>query len=175
MFTMIITGALGADAKLNQVNGTNGSTPVLNFSVAVKSKKKDAQGKPITKWVDCALWGKRAESMAQYMTKGTVVSLNGEPDMDSYNGQNGLVLKQTLTVDDIQMFGGKSQNQNAAPQQNMTQTGHGAQAAPMGQQSPQQMGNPQYQQNPAMANANAGFGGQDDDVPFSNYELRVLA
>ena len=49
-----LTGNLGKDCRTNNVNGT----AVCNFPVAVKSGYGD---KEQTIWLDCALWGKRAE------------------------------------------------------------------------------------------------------------------
>ena len=108
MFNLTIAGHIGNDAKIRAVNGANGQTSVCNFSVAVKSKQKGADNKPITKWVECSLWGKKAESLVQYLTKGTSVSLDGEPSVDSFDGNNGLQLKQLLTVNEITLLASSS-------------------------------------------------------------------
>ncbi len=173
MLNLIIAGALGQDASLKSINGANGQTSVANFSVATKSKKKGADGKPLTVWVECSLWGKRADSLAQYLTKGKIVSISGEPSMDSYNGQNGLVLKQMLTVETIDLLGGGTNaNSNANTgqpnvQQNNQRPNRPAQAAPMGSPNNQNR-TPAHQPNPnqgGYANPGAGFD-DDDGVPF---------
>ncbi len=48
---------------------------VLNFSLAVATGTKE---KPETLWVDCALWGKRAESLAPFITKGKFLCVEGD-------------------------------------------------------------------------------------------------
>ena len=115
MFNLTIAGHIGNDAVIRAVNGANGQTSVCSFSVAVKSKQKGADQRPITKWVECSLWGKRAESLAPFLTKGTAVSIDGEPSVDSFEGTSGLQLKQLLTVNDLTLLSSSSQK-NAAPQ-----------------------------------------------------------
>ena len=65
------TGNLGGDCRTNEVGGTH----VCNFSVACRSGYGQHEQ---TVWVDCALWGKRGESVAQYLTKGQQVAVTGE-------------------------------------------------------------------------------------------------
>lgn len=176
MLNLIIAGALGQDAVLRQVNGANGSISVANFSVATKSKKKGAVGKPLTVWIDCSLWDKRADSLAPYLTKGKIVSISGEPSMDSYNGQNGLVLKQMLTVNTIDFLGGGSNANQSNVQQNNQNPNQNAQAAPMGSPNNNQNRAPVHQSNPNQGGyATPGDGFEQDDVPFGNFELRTLA
>ncbi len=67
-----IAGRVGRDAELRR---TSGDTAVLNFPVAVDQRRG---GEKQTLWVDIAVWGKRGEALADYITKGTVVALSGE-------------------------------------------------------------------------------------------------
>ncbi|WP_127471951.1 single-stranded DNA-binding protein [Thiomicrorhabdus aquaedulcis] len=124
------------------------------FLYCCKVKKKGADGKPITVWIECSLWGKRADALAQYLTKGTIVVVTGEPGVDSYQNQSGqLQLKQVLTVEDITLLGG-------------------------GTKPVQPMQAPQYQQpmqQAPMGNPGTQFSYDTDDVPFGNFELRTLA
>jgi single-strand DNA-binding protein len=96
------TGNLGKDCRKGEVGGT----AVLNFSIGVKSGYGD---KEQTLWVDCALWGKQAESkLADYLVKGKKVAVTGELGQD---GKNYL----TLRVASIDLCGGKSEGSQAAP------------------------------------------------------------
>ncbi len=77
------TGNLGRDGTTNNVSGT----AVLNFAVGVKSGFGD---KEQTIWVDCALWGKQAESrLIEYMLKGQRVSVSGELGAREYQANDG--------------------------------------------------------------------------------------
>ena len=102
------TGNLGKDCRKGEVSGT----AVLNFSIGVKSGYGD---KEQTLWVDCALWGKQAESkLADYLVKGQKVAVTGELGQREHEGKNYL----TLRVASIDLCGGKSEfGSQAAPQQ----------------------------------------------------------
>lgn len=92
------TGNLGKDCRKNNVGGTS----VLNFSIGVKSGYGD---KEQTLWVDCALWGKQAESkLADYLVKGQKVAVTGELGQREHEGKNYL----TLRVASIDLCGGKT-------------------------------------------------------------------
>ena len=92
------TGNLGKDCR----KGT-GATAVVNFSIGVKSGYGD---KEQTLWVDCALWGKQAESkLADYLVKGQKVAVTGELGQREHEGKMYL----TLRVATIDLCGGKSE------------------------------------------------------------------
>jgi single-strand DNA-binding protein len=91
------TGNLGKDCRLGNVSGT----AVCNFSVAAKSGYGD---KEQTLWVDCALWGKQAEStLPTYLVKGQQVAVSGELSRTDDNGTTYLKLR----VNNITLVGGK--------------------------------------------------------------------
>lgn len=98
------TGNLGRDSKTNTVSGTT----VCNFTVAAKSGFGD---KEQTLWIDCALWGKQAESkLPQYLTKGAQVAVSGELGTREHEGKTYL----TLRVASISLVGGKREDAPAA-------------------------------------------------------------
>ncbi|MFW0778596.1 MAG: single-stranded DNA-binding protein [Rickettsiales bacterium] len=81
------TGNLGQDCKTNNVGGT----AVCNFSVAVKAGYGD---KAQTLWIDCALWGKQAESrLPDYLVKGQQVAVSGELSTREHDGKTYLQLR----------------------------------------------------------------------------------
>lgn len=51
---------------------------VCNVSLAFNYGKKGDDGKRPTTWVDCAVWGKRAEALSPYLTKGKAVAVSIE-------------------------------------------------------------------------------------------------
>lgn len=61
---------LGRDAEIRH---TAGGDAVATLSLAYNYGKKESDGNRPTQWVDAALWGKRAEALAQYLTKGTLI------------------------------------------------------------------------------------------------------
>lgn len=104
------SGNLGRDAKTNH---TASGQPVLNFTVAVKS----GYGEHVkTNWVDCELWGKRGEAIAQYLSKGSQVVVSGElstREYDKQDGTKGFGLR--CRVAEITLVGGKREPQGQAP------------------------------------------------------------
>ena len=63
--TTVITGRLGRDAVLRDA----GSTKVINLALAVNYGYGDKKG---TQWYDIAVFGKQAESLAQWAVKGSI-------------------------------------------------------------------------------------------------------
>ena len=108
MNNITIAGQLGKDSELKQV----GQDQVLSFSVA------DSQGreKP-TIWWNCQLWGKRATSLQQYLTKGQAVTVSGSVSQRTYTDKNGQEkISQDVRVNDVALQGGKREEAPRAPQ-----------------------------------------------------------
>lgn len=94
------TGRLGADAELRT---TQGGDKVLGFRVANDVGFGDRK---TTQWVQCSLWGKRAESIARYMTKGKQVCVAGEVTMTSYSARDGsTAYNLSVRVSEVDFFG----------------------------------------------------------------------
>lgn len=140
------SGYLGRDAEVKP--GPSGDN-VANFSLCVSTGTKE---KPSTLWVDCALWGKRADSLAQYLVKGTAVTVAGDVNCRCWIGKDGQPgCSITCRVDKL-TFGGKGGNGNGAATE--------ATAAPTTQ--------PAAAARPAATAAPAPAAGEpiDDDIPF---------
>lgn len=135
------TGNLGRDCR----TGNAGGNAVVNFAVAVKSGFGQNEQ---TLWVDCALWGKQAESrLPEFLVKGQQVAVSGELGTREHDGKTYL----TCRVAQISLVGGK-----AEPQQ---QGGYQQNNNP-----PQQQGG--YQQQAPQRQISQPQGNFDDDVPF---------
>ena len=107
MNNITIAGQLGKDAEVKFLS--NGD-PVASFSVA------DSQGKDKpTIWWNCSLFGKRAESLAQYLTKGQSVTVSGNVTEREWTDKEGIKRKQhDIRVGDVALQGGKRE-ESAAP------------------------------------------------------------
>ena len=79
----IAAGRVGRDAELRY--GPDG-TPVLGFSLAVDRGYGDNKK---TVWFACSVWGDRAEKLAQYITKGTALLVEGTVDARAYTPRDG--------------------------------------------------------------------------------------
>jgi len=130
------TGNLGQDCRTNEVNGTS----VCNFSVAVKAGFGQYEQ---TLWLDCALWGKRAESrLPEFLVKGQQVAVSGELSTQERDGKTYLKLR----CDSVDLVGGKSDG--------------GGQS----QSAPKQSEQSEQKQGGAMPEPVDDF---DDDIPFN--------
>lgn len=104
MNVLTIAGQLGKDAE---VRYTQSGDPVANFSVA------DQQGKDReTVWWNCQLYGKRAESLSKYLTKGQAVTVTGNVSTNKYTDKHGIErIGYNLRVNDLALQGGRKEGQ----------------------------------------------------------------
>ena len=103
-------GRIGRPAELRH---TPNGKAVAGFSLAVDERKG---GEKSTLWIDCSVWGDRAEKLAQYLTKGTCIAVAGEVGVRTYEARDGST-KSALTcnVRELTMLGG-TRASDAAPQ-----------------------------------------------------------
>lgn len=108
MNTLIIAGTLTRDAEVKYL--PNGD-PIANFSVADNQGGRD---KPAIFW-NCGLYGKRAESLSQYLTKGQAVTVTGSVSEREWTSKDGEKRKSMdVRVNDIALQGGRK---DAEPQE----------------------------------------------------------
>ena len=111
MNVITVAGTLGKDAEVKYL--ANGDA-IANFSVA------DSQGrdKP-TIWWNCGLYGKRAESLSQYLLKGQAVTVTGSVSEREWTDKEGNKRKSMdVRVSDVALQGGRK---NEEPQQERRQ------------------------------------------------------
>ena len=94
------SGNIGKDVEVRAAGGNK----VANFSIAVNGFKKEDPAM----WVNCSLWGKRAEGrLTSYLKKGQPVIVCGELKVREYesNGKQGHSVD--LNVSDVELMGGR--------------------------------------------------------------------
>ena len=112
MNTLIIAGTLTRDAELKYL--PNGD-PIANFSIADNQGGRDKQA---IFW-NCGLYGKRAESLSQYLTKGQAVTVTGSVSERKWTDKEGNERKtMDVRVNDVALQGGRK---DAEPQQERRQ------------------------------------------------------
>lgn len=113
---VIISGNLTRDAELRQ---TSEGTPVLNFCVAMNEKRYDREtGQTVDLppvYVDCAIWGRRATNLAQYLTKGLKCIVEGHLHYSTWMKDGEKRHALSVTVDKFEFAGGKSDDVSANP------------------------------------------------------------
>jgi single-strand DNA-binding protein len=121
MKNITIAGNIGKDAETRR---TQSGDAVTSFSIAVEDRIPKEKG---TIWFRCSLWGKRGESLAQYLTKGSKVAVSGELSIEVYEGKTNLTVK----VDQVTLLGG-GQDDNVSRRDTARQApaGYGAGGRP---------------------------------------------
>ena len=105
---------LGKDAVTRY---TQGGTPVTGFSAAFDNGWGDRKQ---TVWLDCSLWGDRGVKLAEYLTKGSQIVVEGDIGTREHDGKTYI----TLDVREVKLVDGKRDNQaqgNGTPRRNAPQ------------------------------------------------------
>ena len=137
---VLLMGNMTRDPQLSYLPS---QTAVVEFGLAIsrRFKKQDGSQGEETCFVDCQMFGKRAEVVNKYFKKGEPIFVEGRLKFDSWQGQDGAKRSKLRVFVENFEFIGKGGSGGGAPQ---------------GQSS--------YQDAPA-AEAPYGAGG-DDDIPF---------
>lgn len=115
---VILMGNLTRDPELKR---TSTDMAVAQIGIAVNRKYKGRDGNQVeeTTFVDCEAWGKTAETMAKYLTKGRPVFVEGRLKLDQWqdkDGNNRSKLK--MVIENFQFVGSRgdqSGEKTAAP------------------------------------------------------------
>lgn len=85
MNSVNIMGRIATDLTLRPVRSSAGV--VLNFKVAVD---RYAGGGKVTDFIRCTAWGKTAERICTYLTKGNMIAISGSLTTGDYVDRNGI-------------------------------------------------------------------------------------
>ena len=130
------TGRIAADAE---VRFTPSGDPVASFRIASDVVFGD---KKTTNWFSCQVWGKRGESLAPHLIKGTPVTVFGALTLREWNDKEGQKrLSPDIRIDEIELQGGKKDSEPSQPS-----NPRNAQGAPK-----------------------ASISDMDDDIPFTQH------
>jgi single-strand DNA-binding protein len=90
----ILVGNLGRDAEMRF---TAGGTPVATVSLATTEKftDRDGQKREDTQWHRVVIWGKTAESLHEYLTKGKQIYVEGRIQTREWTDKEGKPAKTT--------------------------------------------------------------------------------
>ena len=109
---VIISGNLTRDAELRQ---TASGTSVLGFGVAVNDRRRNNQTgewEDYANFVDCTMFGQRAQAIAQYLRKGLKVALEGKLRYSSWERDGQKRSKLEVIVDDLEFMSSRNDGQN---------------------------------------------------------------
>lgn len=151
-----ISGGLTRDIELRS---TQGGKAIATFGVAVNDRRKNPQTgewEDCPNYVDCVMFGARAERIGQYIGKGSKVAIEGKLRWSQWERDGQKRSKLEVVVDEIEFLSrqsdskGQSQPQNQQTNNYPNQYQNGSYSAP---QQPQTV----YQQQDVYASS---------DIPF---------
>ncbi|MGN0034850.1 MAG: single-stranded DNA-binding protein, partial [Coriobacteriales bacterium] len=106
--SVTISGNITRDAELR---ATGGGTSVLRFGVAVNDRRKNRDGEweDHANFVDCVMFGRRAESLERYLTKGVKVAVSGRLSYSSWEDRDTGQRRSRLevVVDELEFMSGR--------------------------------------------------------------------
>lgn len=122
---VIIVGRMGRDPEMRY---TPSGQPVAGFSVATDEsyKGKDGQKVEATEWHNVTAWGKQAEFIANYLSKGRLVYVEGKLKTEKYTDKAGVEKYTTkIIAERVQGLDKRPEGQQqAAPQQRAYDENH---------------------------------------------------
>ncbi|MFT9470897.1 single-stranded DNA-binding protein [Leuconostoc pseudomesenteroides] len=108
-----LTGRLTRDVE---VRYTQSGKAVGSGTIAVMRRFKNAEGNTESDFIQYVVWGKSAETLSQYTSKGTLVALTGSWQTRSYEKDDGSrVYVNELNVENFDFLEKKSDSQQSAP------------------------------------------------------------
>ena len=109
---VILVGRVGGDANIRTV----GDQKVASFNLATSEKYKGKDGNVVeqTEWHSITIWGKLAEVVEKYVTKGSQLYIEGKLKTEKYTDSTGADKYVTrIIANTMQLLGGKSEGQPA--------------------------------------------------------------
>ena len=112
---VILSGNLGANAELRY---TKSAAPVLTFPLAVNDRVPNGDGTwgDYTNWPDCSMFGKRADALAPYLTKGVKVTVSGRVRTHTYQKDGKNFKRWEIRVENVELMQVKREQQGAYAQ-----------------------------------------------------------
>ena len=121
---VILVGNLTRDPELRYIPS---GTAVTDIGLAVSDRRKNASGEWVeeTTFVDVTLWGRTAEVVSEYLSKGSPILIEGRLKLDTWETNDGQKRSKLKVIGErMQMLGSRGDGgrggggQGAAPQNN---------------------------------------------------------
>lgn len=150
-----------------EMRSTANGTSVLGFGVAVNDRRRNSQTgewEDVPNFVDCTLFGTRADGLAPYLHKGQKVAIEGKLRFSQWGEEGQKRSKLEVIVEEIEFMSQRQQQPRQQYQQQAYDPGYAQQAMQAAQY-------PQAQQVPAQpsqvtAPTPQPMGLYSEDIPF---------
>ena len=162
-----LIGRLTRDAELKY---TPGGLAISSFSIAVNRRRKNGdQWVDEVSYFDINLYGKPAESLKQYLTKGKQVAVDGELRQDRWekDGQNHSRIY--IAANNVQLLGGNTGSSNYSNAGGYAPANNNSQGYNQGYSQPQNSYQPRYDAPQDQYDPGSSYGTDSsfpEDIPF---------
>ena len=115
-----LAGNLSRDPETST---TTSGTTVLTFGVAVNDRKKNEQGvwEDYAHFIDCVMFGKRAEGLSKVLTKGMKVAIEGSLRQSRWEKDGQQRSKLEVAIDEIELLSQREESKPKPKPQQQTQ------------------------------------------------------
>ncbi len=111
-----LIGRLTRDPELRY---SSSNAAIVNFSIAIDRQYTNSQGTRDTDFINIVAFQKQAENIKKYITKGSLVAVDGRIQTRSYDDKDGKRVYVTEVVADrVQFLDTKGSNSNVATSDN---------------------------------------------------------
>ena len=97
MNKVVIIGRFTRDPEIKYTTGEN-ATATARFSLAVNRRFKNKEGNYDADFINCVAFGKTAEFIEKYFTKGMAIGITGRIQTGSYTNKEGQKIYTTDVV-----------------------------------------------------------------------------
>lgn len=112
MNKVVLIGRLTKDPELKFTPGNGVAVATITLAV---DKRVKQEGKPTADFIPAVIWGKQAEATANYMTKGSLISVAGRIEVRSYDAKDGTKRYVTEVVaEEVQFLDKKGSTTNGS-------------------------------------------------------------
>ncbi|MBR7796841.1 MAG: single-stranded DNA-binding protein [Bacillota bacterium] len=106
---VVLVGRLTKDPDLRY---TPSGVAVANFTLAVNRPFSNQQGNREADFINCVVWRRPAENLANFMKKGSMVGVDGRVQTRRFEGQDGKTVFVTeIVADSVQFLESKGTSQ----------------------------------------------------------------
>ncbi|HKL47070.1 MAG TPA: single-stranded DNA-binding protein [Candidatus Izemoplasmatales bacterium] len=116
---VVLIGRLTRDPELRH---TNNNIPVCSFSLAVNRSYSSNQDKDVD-FLNCTAWRKQAENISRYVSKGSLVAVEGRIQTGEYMDEKINAKRYTTEIvcDSVTFLDTRSQREDNNPRQSYKQ------------------------------------------------------
>lgn len=105
---VVLVGRLTRDVGGVDFAYTAGGVACANASIAVnRSRKQGEQWVDEVSYFDVTIWGKTAENLRPYLTKGKLIGIDGFLKQDRWEKDGQRFSKIRVVAENVQLLGGK--------------------------------------------------------------------